>query len=94
MGLFNKNDKQQTKGILPIYVLLKIAPSYERVVYRELEKLQEITECYPIFGEYDLIIQFWVEAPYNEIGISDFVVNKLRTIEGIIETNTISQIRV
>jgi len=69
------------------FVLIKVMPRKERAVYEKLAKLSEVEELYPLFGEYDLIAKINVKD-FEEL--SDVVVNKIRSIDGVIETKTLT----
>jgi len=69
------------------FVLIKVMPRKERAVYERLAKLDEVEELYPLFGEYDLIAKINVRD-FEEL--SDVVVNKIRSIDGVIETKTLT----
>ncbi len=69
------------------FVLIKVMPRKERSVYERLAKLSEVEELYPLFGEYDLIAKINVKD-FEEL--SDVVVNKIRSIDGVIETKTLT----
>lgn len=69
------------------FVLIKIAPGKERRVYDRIASIKEVEELYPLFGEYDLIAKIVVKD-FEEL--SDIVVNKIRTIEGVLETKTLT----
>ena len=67
------------------FVLISTAPSKEHEVYDELLKVEEATELYPLFGEYDLLTK--IEAPdFNLLG--QVVVDRIRPIPGVIDTKT------
>lgn len=69
------------------YVLISAAPAHEHEAYNKLYKILEISELHALFGEYDLIAK--IEAEDFE-SIGNIVVNKIRTIEGIIDTKTLT----
>ena len=69
------------------FVLIKIAPGKEKRVYDRIANIKEVEELYPLFGEYDLIAKIVVKD-FEEL--SDIVVNKIRTIEGVLETKTLT----
>ncbi len=56
-----------------------------RKILEELNKLSEIQEVYMLFGEWDLLARAQIETS-EELG--DFVVNKIRSIEGVKTTST------
>ncbi|AAB89844.1 MULTISPECIES: Lrp/AsnC ligand binding domain-containing protein [Archaeoglobus] len=72
------------------FVLIKVSPGKERKVYDALAALDEVEELYPLFGEYDLIAKVVVRS-FEEL--SDVVVNKIRSIDGVIETKTLTGAR-
>ncbi len=69
------------------FVLIKVFPGKEREVYDKLISLKEVEELYPLFGEYDLIAKVVVRSLEE---LSDVVVNKIRTIDGVVETKTLT----
>lgn len=73
---------------MPIgFVLISTAPAKEHHVYNELLKIKEIVELHPLFGEYDLIAK--VEAKdLEELG--KIVVEKIRSIDGVADTKTLT----
>jgi DNA-binding Lrp family transcriptional regulator len=77
------------EGLLTVvcYVLIDIIPGYEYQVYSKLTKVVEIIELYPIFGEYDLIAKIISKDIYT---IGNIVIAKIRTINGVINTTTLT----
>ncbi len=72
------------------FVLISTGPGREREVYEALLKVQNVIEVHPLFGEYDLIAK--VEAnDFNELGC--IVVDNIRTINGVIDTKTLTGIK-
>ena len=69
------------------FVLISIAPAREHDVYTKLSKVSEIIELHPLFGEYDIIAKIEVED-FEKLG--SIVVNKIRTIKGVIDTETLT----
>ncbi len=67
------------------FVLISTAPGKEHEVYEALKKLPEIVELHPLFGEFDLIAKLEVKD-YNELG--RIVVEKIRMVDGVIDTKT------
>jgi len=72
------------------FVLISTAPGKEHEVYEELKGLPEIVELHPLFGEFDLIAKLETKD-YNELG--RIVVEKIRMIDGIIDTKTLTGIK-
>lgn len=72
------------------FVLISAAPSKEHDVYNHLLKVPEIVELHPLFGEYDLIAK--IEASdFDSLG--QIIVNRIRTIEGVMDTKTLTGTR-
>lgn len=69
------------------FVLINVAPGSEKKVFDIMIKWDEIQELHPLFGDYDLIAK--IQAPDYE-GLSEIVVNKIRTIKGVTETKTLT----
>ena len=69
------------------FVLIKVMPGKERYVYDKLKDLKEVNELHPLFGEYDLIAKITAKDLEE---LSDIVVNKIRAIDGVVETKTLT----
>jgi len=69
------------------FVLISAAPAHEHEVYNKLSKVPQIIELHPLFGEYDLIAK--IEAnDYEKLG--EIVINKIRAVEGVLITKTLT----
>ena len=72
------------------FVLMHVSPLHEYEVFNKLSKLHEVIEVHPLFGEYDIIAK--IEAKdYESIG--EIVIHKIKTIDGITNTKTLTGIR-
>ncbi len=72
------------------FVLMHVSPLHEYEVFNKLLKLHEVIELHPLFGEYDLIAK--IEAKdYESIG--EIIIHKIKTIEGIADTKTLTGIK-
>jgi len=69
------------------FVLISAAPAHEHEVYNKLSKVPQIVELHPLFGEYDLIAKIEAED-FERLG--NIVVNHIRSIEGVIDTKTLT----
>jgi DNA-binding Lrp family transcriptional regulator len=69
------------------FILIKVHSGSELQAYKKLKEIDEVVEVYQIFGEYDLIIK--VTSDSFE-GIANIVIHKIRTIDAIIDTKTIT----
>lgn len=69
------------------FVLISAAPGQEQAVYKALQGVAEISELHPLFGEYDLIAK--LEAPDIE-ALGHLVVSKIRSVDGIVDTKTLT----
>ena len=72
------------------YVLISTAPAKEHEVFNKLKELPDIIELHPLFGKYDLIAKLETED-FNELG--KIVVDGIRSIEGVIDTKTLTGIK-
>jgi DNA-binding Lrp family transcriptional regulator len=72
------------------FVLISAAPSKEHEVYNHLLKVPEIVELHPLFGEYDLIAKI-EGSDFDTLG--SIIVNKIRTIDGVMDTKTLTGTR-
>ena len=62
----------------------------EHKVHNKLRDIQEILESHPLFGEYDLIVKLEAEN-FDKLG--QIVVDKIRHIEGVLDTKTLAGIK-
>lgn len=69
------------------FVLINVAPGAEKMVFDTMIKWDEIQELYPLFGDYDLIAK--IQAKDYE-SLSDIIVQKIRAMDGVIETKTLT----
>jgi len=69
------------------FVLMHIIAGHEYEVYNKLSKVPDVVELYPLFGEYDLIAK--IEANDFE-DIINIVTNKIKSIYGITDTETLT----
>ena len=69
------------------YVLITTLPIHEHEVYNKLLKNKKIKEIYPLFGEYDLIIKIDFDD-FQSMG--EFIVNEIRSLNGVINTKTLT----
>jgi len=56
-------------------------------VYNNLINLPEILELHPILGWYDIIIKIRIDDSKK---LGNFVLNKIRTINGVTSTRTLT----
>ena len=72
------------------FVLIHVSTSRESEIFNKLSKLAEVIELHSLFGEYDLIAK--IEAKdYESIG--EIVIHKIRTIDGILYTSTLTGLK-
>jgi DNA-binding Lrp family transcriptional regulator len=69
------------------FVLIRVALRREHEVYNELSKIPEIIELHSLFGKYDVIAK--IEADDHR-KLAEIVINKIRSIEGVIDTETLA----
>jgi len=70
------------------FILIKNKPGKEYLILKRLENIIEIDEIYPIFGEYDFLVLLRVKD-LDEIG--RILIDKIRVIDGIIDTITLTE---
>jgi DNA-binding Lrp family transcriptional regulator len=73
------------------FIMVKNKPGKEFWIYSRLLNEPEIKEVYPIFGEYDFLVK--IEADNIET-IGKVVINKIRIIEGVIDTITLTEAQI
>lgn len=72
------------------FVLVSTVPGKEHEVYTKISKINYVVEIHPLFGEYDLIVK--IDAlDYSELG--KIVVDQIRKIEGVIDTKTLTGLK-
>lgn len=62
---------------------------HEHETFNKLSKIPEIIELHPLFGEYDFIAKIQAED-YESLG--QIMIHNIRTIDGIIDTKTLTKI--
>ncbi|TET19679.1 MAG: Lrp/AsnC family transcriptional regulator [Candidatus Cloacimonadota bacterium] len=67
------------------YVLIKVEASMAHNVYNQLNNLKSIIQVDPVTGPHDIIAI--VESP-DVSTLGSFIINKIRTIEGVRDTLT------
>ncbi|MHA1862648.1 MAG: Lrp/AsnC family transcriptional regulator [Candidatus Thorarchaeota archaeon] len=67
------------------YILLNVEMTNQNSVFETVKGMDETREIYQIFGAFDIIIK--AEFQDNE-QLSNFVIDKLKSLEGVIETQT------
>ena len=72
------------------FVLISTVPAKEHDVFSALSNVEEIVEIHPLFGEYDIIAKIEAED-FNKLG--QIVIEKIRTVNGVIDTKTLTGIR-
>ena len=68
------------------YVLISILPTHEKTVHYRLGRVPEIIEMSPVFGDYDIVAK--IQAKHLD-GLGDIVMEKIRTIQGVQDTQTL-----
>lgn len=71
------------------FILANTKPMEEHHAYMAISKMEDISEIFPLFGEYDLLIK--IESETNEEAIK--IINKVRMVEGISATKTLTGIK-
>jgi len=83
------------KGKRRAFILIAIAPGSEEAFIKRLMRYDEVVEAHLIVGEYDVlaVLEFEVYGrgllwSVQEI-VSNFVLEKIRKLKGVRDTNTI-----
>ena len=73
--------------------MIKLSPNMAAKIYEPLMKFEEVPvkgikleEAYLVFGKWDFAVLFQAETNRDAL---DFISDKIRLIEGVIETSTI-----
>jgi len=74
------------------YVLINTASAKEHEVYNEIKKFVDakdsgFKEVHPLFGEYDLIAKIETD---DFDGLRKIVLDEVRTIDGVVNTKTLT----
>jgi DNA-binding Lrp family transcriptional regulator len=72
------------------FILIKAAPALEHEVYNKLLNIAEKIDLQPLFGEYDLIAKIEAED-FEKLG--EIVIDKIRSVKGVIDTKTLTGTR-
>jgi len=72
------------------FVLIHVSPLCESEVCNKLSKIPEVIELHSLFGKYDLIAKIEAED-YERIG--EIVIHKIRKIDGITYTSTLTGLK-
>lgn len=71
------------------FVFISTAPTKDKYVYNELSKIKEIAELNLLMGDYDLIAKIESES-YDSL--AKIVIDRIRTINGVIDTETLTEV--
>jgi DNA-binding Lrp family transcriptional regulator len=71
------------------FVLIATKPACEQDVHAVLNEISEIESIHVLFGEYDLIVKIKSNS-FDELG--EIVVDKIKSINGVLNTKTLSGI--
>ena len=67
------------------FILLNVEMSTQQAVFETIKSMEETREVYMIFGAFDIIIK----AEFQDNNrLSKFVIDKLKSLEGVLETQT------
>ncbi len=69
------------------YVLINVKPGCEVDVHEEVSRLDVVEDASLLFGDYDLLVKMSAET-MSEIAAG--VVEKIRSIDGVIDTKTLA----
>mgnify|MGYP001189658086 FL=1 len=69
------------------YVLVNVEPGLEFSVFETVKELDKVADATLLFGDYDIIIKVISE---DMSSIAAFVVEKVRQVEGVLNTKTLA----
>ncbi len=72
------------------FVLIRVLPGKEHEIYNKVSQLKYVAEVHPLLGEYDLILKIDTDE-MTEIG--KLVIQDIRSINGVVETKTLAEIK-
>ncbi len=72
------------------FVLISVIPGKEHEVFSKISVLKYVTEVHPLLGEYDMIVRIDTE---NMSEIGKLVIQDIRTISGVLDTKTLTEIK-
>lgn len=89
---------REMKGTYKVFIMLHTRPGLDEKVSEQLLKLKEITEVHLISGLYDLLavaeVSLHGKAIFTTIQeIAQLLIQKIRKIDGIRDTNTLLPFR-
>lgn len=67
------------------FIMAKVESTKSREILDKVRELDEVEEAYLIYGAYDMLIKCVFKTPE---GLSSFVVNDLRRVDGVRDTIT------
>jgi DNA-binding Lrp family transcriptional regulator len=67
------------------FIMAKVESTKSKGILEAVRKLEAVEEAYLIYGAYDLLIKCVFKVPEE---LSSFVVNDLRSIDGVKDTIT------
>jgi len=85
----------EMKGKHRAFVLIDVVPGKEKKVLEKLLKYEEVVEAHLIPGQFDVLAVLEIELYGRELfvpaseSVTKFVINKIRKISGVLDTNTI-----
>ena len=68
------------------FVLFKTEPSRERDVYLALSDIDQVVETHALYGEYDRLAYVQCANPKE---LTALLIDKLRSIDGVLESQTL-----
>ena len=72
------------------FLLINTTLENEHKVYNRLNKISEINELHPLFGEYDLLAKIELDDNNKLVNI---IQNKIKNIEGVLDTKLLNGIK-
>lgn len=86
VALINKNKVKRSFLVFCHIRLEKHTKEYITVFEREIKRLEEVTECFHVSGDYDYVLKIYVK---DMDAYREFMVNKLTALKHIGSTHSI-----
>jgi DNA-binding Lrp family transcriptional regulator len=81
------SDFQGGRSMAIGFALMRVSLSHENEIFNKLSKIPEVIELHPVSGEYDIIAKIQAK---DYKSIAEIILQKIKTIEGIIEIKTLT----
>jgi len=67
------------------FILIEVAGDHTKSVFKTIQRMAGVKACFMVSGGYDILVQ--VEAESLD-ALSDLLLSKIRSVDGVTKTNT------